>query len=261
MKFMDDYTRRGLTSLNRNTESLNDLNELGLYLSKETTPEAINTLKLMILANGAGRLDKDFNINKVKKYKETKWYGDVDRRENIIGNLSFNPQNVANELVEILIQNYNVNMNIVPYGSGYSYFKFWVRSFAWIESSNDRFYKRYDMIDKKLDILSYMVDNGALLPSQVQDIKYYIEPIFEDKRNYAYTKEQLLRMQVLLKYQLPNYKRKKFEEKQNKEKLFEDKLTNFYFPSSYTDFIQEEFPRIIDITKSEGKKKVLKRNI
>lgn len=249
MKYMDDYTRMGLTAFKRNVEDLNNLNELGLYLAKETEPEAINTLKLMILANGAGYLAKKFDINKIKKYKENKWYGDIDKRENIIGELSFNPQNVANELIETLMQNYNVNMNVVPYGTGCSYFTLWIRSMVRIENYHDKFYKRYDMVDKKLDIITYMVESGLLLPSQIQDIKYYINQILENIEHYKFTKEQLIRMQVLLKYQLPKHKKKKFEEKENKQELFYEKLTDFYFSSSDIDYIEEEFPKIIEKVK------------
>ena len=253
MKFMDNYTRMGIDSINRNTESLDNLNEIGLYLSKEASPEAINTLKLMILANGAGKLDKELDINKVKKYSIEKWYGDVVRRENIIGNLSFNPSNVAIELVETLVQNYKVNLNVIPYGSGYPYFTYFVRSLSWIESSCDTFYKRYDMVDKKLDILSYMVDNGMLLPSQIENIKYYIEHITLDNSNYSFTKEQLLRMEVLLKYQLPKYKRTKFSGVHNRKELFYDKLSDYNFGS--VDYIQDEFPSIIEKTRTDVKVK------
>ena len=81
------------------------------------------------------------------------------------------------------------------------------------------------------------------------------------KKKYAYTKEQLLRMQILLKYQLLNYKRKKFEEKENIKEIFEDKLVDFDFSGADIDFVEEEIPRIIDITKSNNKKKVLENNI
>ena len=255
MKFMDNYTRMGIDSINKNTESLDNLNEIGLYLSKESSPEAINSLKLMILASGAKKLDKELDINKVKKYSIEKWYGDVIRRENIIGNLSFNPSNVAIELMETLVQNYKVKLNVIPYGTGYSYFTYFVRSLSWIESSHDTFYKRYDMVDKKLDILSYMVDNGMLLSSQIEDINYYIDQILMDEKNYSYTKEQLLRMQVLLKYQLRSYKRKSFEEKLDKKELFYDKLTDFPISGSDIDYIQDEFPNIIEKTITDIKVK------
>ena len=259
MNFMDIDTRNGINAINNNTGCLDNLNELGLYLSKETSPEAINTLKLMILASGASKLDKELDINKVKKYTVEKWYGDVIQRENIVGNLSFNPSNVAIELLETLIQNYKVNMNIIPYGSGYPYFTYFARSFSWIESSHDRFYKRYDMIDKKLDILSYMIDNGRLLPSQIKDIKYYIETVLEYKNRYSYTKEQLLKMEVMLKYQLSKYKRAKFEENENIKNEFYDKLTDYVFLSDGVDFITEEFPNIIEKIRNDNKIKRLKK--
>ena len=58
------------------------------------------------------------------------------------------------------------------------------------------FYKRYDMIDKKLDMVSYMLDYELLDNSQTDLLLTCFDRCIQNK--YHYTKEQLLKMKEMI---------------------------------------------------------------
>lgn len=192
---MNCYVKSGIAILNDTTKDLKNLNELGIYLAKQTDVDALKTLKLLILASENSRLDKEFDINSIKSYTEEFWGDTYKKNESIIGNLSMNPQNIGLELMDYILRNYKVDLTIQPYDSGYTIFDFWARSFVRIEDDQDIFYKRYDMVDKKLQIASYMLQKELLDVNQVD----FLLTIFDRciQRKHSYTKEQLLRMQEI----------------------------------------------------------------
>lgn len=142
-------------------------------------------------------LDKDFNINinSIKTYTETIIRDTYKRNESLIGNLSMNPQNIGLELMDYILHNYEVDLTVQPYDSGYTIFDFWARSFARIEDDQDIFYKRYDMIDKKLEIASFMIQKGLLDINQIDFLLTTFDRCIQ--RKHSYTEEQLLRMQEI----------------------------------------------------------------
>lgn len=190
---MNCYVKSGIAILNDTTKDLKNLNELGIYLAKQTDIDALKSLKLLILASENSMLDKDFDINSVKSYTETIMRDTYKRNESVVGNLSMNPQNIGLELMDYILKNYKVDLTVQPYGSGYTIFDFWARSFARIEDDKDIFYKRYDMIDKKLEIVSYMIEKGLLDVNQIDFLLTSFERCIQ--RKHSYTREQLLRMQ------------------------------------------------------------------
>ena len=48
---MNCYVESGIAILNDTTKDLNNLNELGIYLAKQTDIDALKSLKLLILAS------------------------------------------------------------------------------------------------------------------------------------------------------------------------------------------------------------------
>ena len=192
---MNCYVKSGIAILNDTTKDLKNLNELGIYLAKQTDIDALKSLKLLILASENSKLDKDFDINSIKSYTETFMRDTYKRNESVVGNLSMNPQNIGLELMDYILKNYKVDLTVQPYGSGYTIFDFWARSFARIEDDKDIFYKRYDMIDKKLEIASYMIQNGLLDVNQIDFLLTSFDRCIQ--RKHSYTKEQLLRMQKI----------------------------------------------------------------
>lgn len=68
---MNAYVKSGIDILNDTTKDLKNLNELGIYLAKQTDINALKSLKLLILASENSMLDKDFDINSVKSYTKT----------------------------------------------------------------------------------------------------------------------------------------------------------------------------------------------
>ncbi|MGM9877666.1 MAG: hypothetical protein ACI33S_03355, partial [Bacilli bacterium] len=98
-------------------------------------------------------------------------------------------------LMDYILHNYKVDLTVQPYASGYTIFDFWIRSFARIEDDQDIFYKRYDMIDKKLEIASFMIKNGLLDINQIDFLLTVFDRCIQGK--HSYTEEQLLRMQEI----------------------------------------------------------------
>jgi hypothetical protein len=192
---MNCYVKNGIAILNDTTKDLKNLNKLGIYLAKQTDIDALKSLKLLILASENSMLDKDFDINSVKSYTETFMRDTYKRNESVVGNLSMNPQNIGLELMDYILKNYKIDLTVQPYDSGYTIFDFWARSFARIEDDQDTFYKRYDMIDKKLEIASYMIQNGLLDVSQIDFLLTSFDRCIQ--RKHSYTREQLLRMQEI----------------------------------------------------------------
>lgn len=192
---MNAYVKSGISILNDTTKDLKNLNELGIYLAKQTDIDALKSLKLLILASENSLLDKEFDINSIKSYTKIIMRNTYKRNETVIGNLSMNPQNIALELMDYILHNYKVDLTVQPYDSGYTIFDFWARSFARIEDDQDTFYKRYDMIDKKLEIASYMIQNGLLDVSQIDFLLTSFDRCIQ--RKHSYTREQLLRMQEI----------------------------------------------------------------
>ena len=173
------------------TKNYKELNHLGVYLAKQTDVNALKTLKLLILSFEANLLDKPFDINTVVSYakefyNEKRYYNDT-----IIGNLAMNSHNYALELLEFIIANFNVDLSVKPDGI-YTIFDIWMRSFVKIENDESIFYKRYDMVDKKLDIIDFVLQNGMLAK---MDIAYLMDVFnYCVKVKYDYSKSNLLKM-------------------------------------------------------------------
>lgn len=270
------YVESSIAILNDKTKDLNNLNELGIYLANQYNPNALQTLKLMILAKENYRLDKDFDINAIKKYTVVKALEKRKREENIVNNLAKNPSNLGLDLFELIIKNYKVNLHIQPFDSGYTTLDFWIRSLKDIEYKYNTFYKRYDMIDKKLDIIEYLLESNLINKEDIQNIIYTLNACINDK--YNFTKEQLFRMQTIvnslvLKKQLRNNISKlaqgrkisvkcdkdllvekllEIEKESNEEvkqvdrrEFFHEELINFWMNNEDCWYISDTIPKLI----------------
>lgn len=270
------YVESSIAILNDKTKDLNNLNELGIYLANQYNPNALQTLKLMILAKENYRLDKDFDINAIKKYTVVEALEKRKREENIINNLAKNPSNLGLDLFELIIKNYKVNLHIQPFDSGYTTLDFWIRSLKDIEYKYNTFYKRYDMIDKKLDIIEYLLESNLINKEDIQNIIYTLNACINDK--YNFTKEQLFRMQTIvnslvLKKQLRNNISKlaqgrkisvkcdkdllvekllEIEEESNEEvkqvdrrEFFHEELINFWMNNEDCWYISDTIPKLM----------------
>ncbi len=192
---MNCYVESGIHILNDTTRDLENLNELGIYLARETNVDALKLLKLIVLASETKLLEKSFDINHVKTYTAPFENSIYKRNETVFGNLAVNPQNLGLELADYILHNYKVDLGIEPFTSGYTIFDFFARPFARIEYDEEPFYKRYDMIDKKLDMISYMLDYELLDNSQTDLLLTYFDRCIQNK--YSYTNEQLLKMKEI----------------------------------------------------------------
>lgn len=252
---MNCYVESGIHILNDTTKDLENLNELGIYLARETNVDALKSLKLIVLASETKLLEKSFDINYVKTYTnsfENSIYNSIYKRnETVFGNLAVNPQNFGLELADYILHNYKVDLGIEPFTSGYTIFDFFARSFARIEYDEDPFYKRYDMIDKKLDMVSYMLDYELLDNSQTDLLLTCFDRCIQNK--YHYTKEQLLKMkeminQVELKQQIrltieDLFKQNKIKSDYSKEELSK-KLLSANKDNNKSSDINKSFSRL-----------------
>lgn len=194
---MQFYVENSINILNDVTEKLNNLNSLGIYLSNQTDFNALKTLKLIILASEAKKLNKQFDINFISTTTENN-YSNYKSKETIFTNLALNPQNFALELVEYIIKNYPVDLSFQCWGI-YNILEYWSRSFERMEyAAEDIFYKRYDMIDKKLDILEFALKRNLLTKEQIMELVSTYSRCITDKNNF--TKEQLKRMQYIVSW-------------------------------------------------------------
>lgn len=252
---MNCYVESGIHILNDTTKDLENLNELGIYLARETNVDALKSLKLIVLASETKLLEKSFDINYVKTYTnsfENSIYNSIYKRNaTVFGNLAVNPQNFGLELADYILHNYKVDLGIEPFTSGYTIFDFFARSFARIEYDEDPFYKRYDMIDKKLDMVSYMLDYELLDNSQTDLLLTCFDRCIQNK--YHYTKEQLLKMkeminQVELKQQIrltieDLFKQNKIKSDYSKEELSK-KLLSANKDNNKSSDINKSFSRL-----------------
>lgn len=193
---MNAYVESGISILNDTTKDLKNLNELGIYLAKQTDIDALKSLKLLILASRCRMLDKDFDVNGTKSYVESFLKEECKKNESIIGNLSVNPQNIALEIMDYVLHNYQVNLSLEPFSNGYTIVDYFIRSLARIEYDQDIFYKRYDMIDKKLDMISYMLQTRLLNSIQIEELISLLDVCIKNK--YSYSEEQLLKIQEII---------------------------------------------------------------
>ena len=232
------YVRSSIAMLNNKTQELKNLDELGIYLAKQPDANALQILKLIILASENDNLLKNFHIDSVKKYKVVEGKDTYKRQETITNNLANNPQYLGLELMEFILHNYNINLQLTPYDSDYTIFDFWLRSFITIEYRYDKFYKRYDMINKRIDMVSYMIENNLIDDNDIADTVRTFETCLD--RKYNYTKEQLFRMKEIV--DSINYKKKLTE---GVSKLVNDKQISLNCSK------EEILNRLIDEKKEE----------
>lgn len=195
---MQEYVRSGIKLLNDKTKELENLNELAIYLSKQVDSSSLQILKLIILASETKKLNKKFDINYIIKAPEEIY----SKKQNVSGNLSMNPQRIALNLFEYISKNYPIDWNFECYGI-YSIFDLWLISLLRMGYDvNDLFYQRYDMLDKKLDILDFAIDNGLLQKKQVLEL---IE-IYKYKEKYAKDLTPLQKQRIIYRInQLTQY--------------------------------------------------------
>ena len=267
---MRHYTRSGIMILNDVTKELKNLNGLGRYLSRQIDINALKTLKLMILSQQTGKIDKKLDINASEKMSSL----DGSKRTNIVGNLSLNPQNFALELLQYLSNNCFIDYSFECYDK-FSILENWLNSFRKMDfCDTDLFYKRYDMIDKKMDIIEFLIKNGLLKKSQINSILYAYQKVLSSYTNFS--KEQLQRMyeiiDIMTRYyrlhnRISNSKQLSKEEKDIQHKLIDEQfsiyrkpkievfndcknnaeieLDNYMLEQQQYSYIKNEIPRLI----------------
>lgn len=195
---ISSYTQCGLDMLKGPiTKDLEDYNELGIYLSKQTSINALKTLKLLILGVESGCLKKNLDINALRKTQDAIPTDIYHTKENIVSNLSENPQYFALELLDFITRNFEVDWHLETYGV-YTIFDYFLRALEQIEYDQAPFYKRYDMVDKRLDMIDFMVEKNLLDFNQLGNINNKFTSRIESSEFSSYTKEQLLRMEIIV---------------------------------------------------------------
>lgn len=193
---MTNCTKECIRLLNNQTEKLESLNEIGIYLAGETDINALKTLKLMILASTTGELVTPLAIDAVKTSPIKIHNTYFQKNESIASNLATNPQYFSLELLEFILKNYQINLNLHPINNGSTMIEYWINSFTRIENELDPFYKRYDMVDKKLNMVEFLLKNNLLNKLQTSTVKKAFTNCL--KKKYSYSKKQLLKMQMII---------------------------------------------------------------
>lgn len=195
---MINYTKECIHLLNNQTEKIESLNEIGIYLAKKTDINALKTLKLIILASSTGELIIPFEIDSVitSPIKIHNTY--FQKNESIASNLATNPQYFSLELLEYILKNYKINLSLSPISNKSTMIEYWINSFTRIENELDPFYKRYDMVDKRLNIVEFLLKNNLLNRLEKNATKKVFNYCL--KKQFSYSKNQLLKMQMLISY-------------------------------------------------------------
>lgn len=239
MRNLDIFTSLALESLNDITQELEDLNRLAMTLSGRPDSNAIKTLELIIVASTSGHLKRKIHVGSIKQ-KNSIYHNNITMvRESIIGNLSLNPLNIALELMDFVISNFRVDLEMQPYPTKSSVFDLWIESFDTIGDNENGFYGRYDMVDKKLSMIDFMIKNYILNQSQLDKMVEVFSSCTQKNEQFLYTPSQLLKMKQLIKkteIPQPFYIKLHNYEAINYQPLFND-TTDFY---SKTTSIERE---------------------
>ncbi len=273
---MDYYVNYGIEILNDTTKSLKNLNELGIYLSKQIDIQALKSLKLMILASSTSLLEKSLDIHAIKvrrevlshmnlednigydkKRRRTIIYDFIEKRESMIGNLAMNPQNFALALLEFLLHTRKIDFMMHPKivqplletseNDSYTIFDLWVSSFTRIETEDDFFYQRYDMVDKKLEMLEYMIENHLIDLDSISWLTISLTACIKSK--YSYTENQLMKTQKILQ-KLKEIEFTKIHEKQSNRnleeiKICQEELSRYTLGNQQCQYMLKTIPTLI----------------
>lgn len=197
---MQDYVRNGIVIINQVTKELCSLNNLSIYLAKKTNINALKCLKLIIIASTTKKLAKPINFNGICEYNlnNQKISGTYfQKKENLISNLALNPQNYALEIMENLLNNYPINLYFLCQKNK-TFLDLWYNSFEKMSyDETDPFYKRFDMLDKKIDIIEFLFQNNRLDINQINKLLSVLEVCLSCKNNF--TECQLVRINLLVK--------------------------------------------------------------
>ena len=79
----------------------------------------------------------------------------------------------------------------------YTIFDNWTRSLRRMDYDDmDFFYKRYDMIDKKLDIIDFMIENGLLTKKQLNELIYTYTTCVDNNNNFTAEQKQRMKSKI-----------------------------------------------------------------
>lgn len=202
MYYDDGWVHLGATDgvriLRNATVDLDTYNNLAVYLANQHDYFSLITLKFIILTSSLGLLDKPFDINHVKTTTEDFEQYSKTTNETIIGNLAENPSNYGLELMEYIIKHYPVNLEVIPLiespnNGMQDIIARFTNNIAYMRHDDNEFYKRYDMVDKKIDILTYLIKSGRVCE---QD-KLYIINTLRNAVEIGFTPEQSFKLQQL----------------------------------------------------------------
>ena len=192
--------------MNNNTEScinlINRIDEkkyydLALSLSAKSESYALENLRLIMLLNDAEQLKKQFDICEVSKTFKKDEYEDklITLYESVPGNLVFNQHGYAFALLLELAKNHPVDWDLKPCNSYMSILDFYLRSMTNINYPYDRFYHRYDMLDARLDLIEYLIDNNLLTERHLYSVK---KMLMECIKNNLFGRDIIMRTKCIL---------------------------------------------------------------
>lgn len=233
-----------IEDLHRAAEPLEDFNGLGLYLAKQNNPLAIKTLDLLIMSAGDTGAEmfsyaKNIYLDQVTKVKTETGV----KKNTITGNIVDNTLMLSEDLLEFMVHTYPLNLRVRDDVEADSILERYLSQLVYFDDSDNLFYQRKDIINKRLAVIDYLIENVLVSPSELEIIKAALVGCITSGKKY-FTDVQLHYMRSLLKRTVRYPKPKDvfdFKEYNIMERLEEHPIT-----SEEHDYILRKVPKIVD---------------
>lgn len=200
---MNDYTKRSLQLLNGVFYNDVGYEKVAVMLAGDSRPEALKCLKLLILTDVGVvdcKLKNKLDLNQMFNFYKMHDNRRICYQKNLFGVLSTNPQNLALDLMEYLLYHYDVLVEIRSDDDNctYSMIDEWMYGFSGIEDDGNIFYKRYDMVEKRLQLLAYIIKNKKLSIEFMEKINLILTDCINN--GYGYSDVDIVKMRLIVEY-------------------------------------------------------------
>ena len=176
-------------------DDINNLTDFCAFLAKQNDYKYLRMLEIILLIK-----TKKYPYLNIKKHINFSVITNIhdDYRESIINNLINNPSNYASEILDFIIISFSGKIrnsfNEVSYGI-YTSFDQLVNYFRNLENSNNNFYKRYDIVEKRLEIIMNLIEKNMVDNNRLQDVEFLFKNK-NKKREFNFTERQRMMLTI-----------------------------------------------------------------
>ena len=176
-------------------EDIDNLTDFCAFLAKQNDYKYLRMLEIILIIKT--KKHPSLNIKKHINFSTITNIND-DYRESIINNLINNPSNYASELLALIIDNYSEKIrnsfNELSYGI-YTSFDQLVNTFRNLENANNNFYKRYDIVEKRLEIIMTLIEKNMVDKTRLEDVEYLFKNLSQ-KKEFNFTERQRIMLTI-----------------------------------------------------------------